>query len=130
MGINLLRLWNYWNILSIIIGSFLIAVLSGFSAYFLFKFLGFSGSFSDSMGFLAHYLTIFISATLLLKHAAEKGYAVFKTPKSLIFVAIPVLIVSLILFSSGNFLMIFPIDASLITLAFVVAYRLVDKKGK
>jgi len=79
------------------------------------------------MGFLAHYVAIFISATLLLKYAAEKGYTVFKAPKSLIFVAIPVLMISLVLFASGNFLMIFPIDASLLMLAFIVAYRLVGK---
>ena len=84
--IDLLRLWNYVNLLLVVMS--LIAMFSGFSAYFLFKFLGFSGSFSDSMGFLAHYSAIFISATLLLKYAAEKSYAVFRVP-SLIFVAIP-----------------------------------------
>ena len=102
-------------------------MLSGFSAYFLFKFLGFSGSFSGSMGFFAHYSAIFISATLLLKYAAEKGYAVFRIPKGLIFVAIPVLMISLVLFAFGNFLMVFPIDASLIMLAFVVAYRFIKR---
>lgn len=127
MRIDLLRLWNYVNLFSIVIGSFLVAVFSAISTYYLFKFLRFSGSFSDSMGFAAHYSAIFISATLLLKYAAEKGYAVFKVPKSLIFVAIPVLVISLVLFASGNFLMIFPVDASLIMLAFVVAYRLIKQ---
>ena len=124
---DVLKLWNYWNILLVIIGSFLIAMLSGFLAYFLFKFLGFSGSFSDSMGFFAHYSAIFISATILLKYAAEKGYAVFRIPKGLTFVAIPVLVISLVLFTFRNFLMIFPIDASLIMLAFVVAYRFIKR---
>jgi len=123
----LLKLWNYWNISSIIIG-FLIAMLSGFSAYFLFKSHGFSDSFSDSMGFLAHFLAIFISATLLLKYAAEKGYAVFRVPENLIFVAVPLLVISLILFASGVFLMIFIVDASLVMLASAVAYKLMSKE--
>ncbi len=122
---DVLRLWNYVNLFSIVTGSFLIAMFSAISTYYLLKFLGFSGSFSDSMCFLAHYSAIFISATLLLKYAAEKGYAVFRVPKNLVFVAIPALVISLVLFASGNFLMIFPIDASLIMLAFAVAYRLV-----
>ena len=125
-----LKLWNYVNLLSIVTGSLLIAMLSGFLAYYLFKFLGFSGSFSDSIGFLAHYSAIFISATLLLKYAAEKGYAVFRVPRNLIFVAVPALVISLVLFASGNFLMIFPIDASLVMLAFVVAYRLIKWSDK
>jgi len=101
-------------------------MLSGFSAYFLFKFLGFNGSFSDSMGFLAHYVAIFISATLLLKYAVEKGYVVFRVPENLIFVAVPVLVISLILFASGVFLMIFIVDVSLVMLAFAVAYKLMS----
>ena len=127
---DVLRLWNYVNLFSIVTGSFLIAVFSAISTYYLFKFLGFSGSFSDSMGFLAHYSAIFISSTLLLKYAAEKGYAVFRVPKILIFVAIPALVISLVLFASGNFLMIFPIDASLVMLAFAVAHRLIKWSDK
>ena len=119
----LLKLWNYWNISSIIIG-FLIAMLSGFSAYFLFKLD--SAILFPIQDFFAHFLAIFISATLLLKYAAEKGYAVFSS-KNLIFIAVPVLVVSLILFASGVFLMIFIVDTSLVMLAFAVAYKLMSK---
>ena len=78
--------------------------------------------------FFAHFLAIFISVTLLLKYAAEKGYVVFRVPENLIFIGVPVLVVSLILFASGVFLMIFIVDASLVMLAFAVAYKLMSKE--
>ncbi len=124
MKIDTLKLRNYGNLISIIFGSYLIAIFSAISAYFFFKSLGFS-NIANSIGFIVHYLAIFVSATLLLKLAAEGGYVVFNAPKRLVFIIVPILIVSLILFVLGITLMIFLIDASLIVLAFIVAYRLV-----
>ncbi|MBO8183377.1 MAG: hypothetical protein H0Z28_11400 [Archaeoglobus sp.] len=122
--VNVFRLRNAANLISIVIASYLVATLSAISAYSLFKSLGFSGRAADLAGFIVHYITIFVSACLLLKFAAEWGHITFKAPKKIVFIALPLLIFSLFIFSLGKTIMIFPIDISLIMLAFVLAFRL------
>ena len=66
------NIFTLWNLLGIISAGFIISMFAGILTYFSFKYSGFSGSFSDSMGFLAHFITIFLATALLLKLAAEK----------------------------------------------------------
>ena len=118
------NVFTFWNLLGIISAGYIISMFAGIFTYFSIKYLGFSGSFSDLIGFLAHFITIFLATTILLKLAAEKGYVAFSVPRKLVSIAIPVLAVSLTLFIAGIRLMIFPVDASLVVLAFRFASRI------